>query len=173
MAAVGIALASVSDAIRHLQLCVGIILGLRLATPCPASSISLIARWYDTSLSTRPGLVWASGALGILLAAPAIQVLNAAVEWRIAYLLLAALFLVLSIALSRPTCSALAEGRAALRPHSPACDPDPCCARGLHFLAASAVLSIHERLPSPWNRARPGSSRRVRLAWSEPQARRA
>ncbi len=152
--ATGLALASQSDALWQFQLCIGLLVGMGVAALGPVPCTALVSRWYDRRLTTRLGAVWASAGLGVLAAAPSVQVLIDAVGWRHAYLTLAAIFLLAPIALARLPWGALAEGRTDLREGlTPVARPlshfrllGTRAFAGLasvHFVTAVAMFSIH------------------------------
>ena len=152
--ATGMALASRSEALWQFQLCIGLFVGMGVAALGPVPCTALVSRWYDRRLTTRLGAVWASAGLGVLAAAPSVQVLIDAVGWRHAYLALAVVSLLAPIALARLPWCALADGRADLRD---GLEPiDRPLARfqllgtrafvglaSVHFVTAAAVFSIH------------------------------
>ena len=150
----GMAIASRSSAIWHFQLCIGILGGMGVAALGPVPCTALISRWYHARLTTRLGAVWASAGLGVLVAAPSIQLLIDAAGWRQAYLALAGLLLLIPIALLWAPWTALFEGREDLRLESRRPAQSVSHFRKLrsraflglasvHFITAVAMFSIH------------------------------
>ena len=152
--ATGMALASRSQAIWHFQFCIGLLGGIGVAALGPVTCTALVSRWYNRRLNTRLGAVWASAGLGVLVAAPATQLLVESMGWRNAYLALAGLFVLIPIVISRLPWEALNAGRSDLRDRLHSATRPLAHFRllrtrafvglaGVHFLTAAAMFSIH------------------------------
>lgn len=87
---------SLADSLWQFYLTLGLAYGFAAACLGPVSMASLMARWFRERLNTVLAFGYAAGGLGILTVAPLAQQLIDGVGWRHAYLVIAAVFVVLT-----------------------------------------------------------------------------
>lgn len=111
----GVGMVLASQATTYWQFCVavGLMGGIGAVALGPVPSTALIARWYGANLTTSIGAVWAASGFGVLLLAPATQLLIDAVGWKTAYLAFGILLLVIPSLLAPLPWSRIARGRGA------------------------------------------------------------
>jgi len=88
-AAAGCALCAQADALWQFYLALGLLFGLGAASVGYVPMAALLSRWFRERLNTAMAVGLASHGIGILLLAPAAQLLIDAFGWRQAYLILA------------------------------------------------------------------------------------
>lgn len=96
----GLSLAAFATQLWHLQLCVGLAVGLGAACLGNVSNASLLGRWFSARLTLVTSIVFSSFGIGILVVVPAAQLAIDALGWRGAYHWLGGLTLALLIPLS-------------------------------------------------------------------------
>jgi MFS family permease len=97
---VGLWLASLATRLWHLQVSIGLGVGLGAACLGNVSNASLVARWFRTRLTLVTSIVFSSLGIGILVVVPTTQVAIDALGWRSAYHWMGTLTLALLIPLS-------------------------------------------------------------------------
>lgn len=86
------ALVSQAEHLWQFQLAIGLLQGIGAACLGVVPMAALLSRWFRPRLNTVLAVGYASGGVGLMLAAPTAQALIDAYGWRAAYLALAALF---------------------------------------------------------------------------------
>jgi len=94
-AVAALVIAAHAQSLWHLYLSLGLLLGVATAATGQVPSAAMLSRWYRGRLNTALSLNNASGAMGILLLAPASQSLIDGIGWRQAYLVLVSVFVLL------------------------------------------------------------------------------
>ena len=97
---VGLSLAAFATRLWHLQVCVGLAVGLGAACLGNVSNASLLGRWFSTRLTLVTSIVFSSFGIGILVVVPAAQLAIDAFGWRSAYHWIGGLTLALLVPLS-------------------------------------------------------------------------
>jgi len=127
----GALLASRAQALWHLYLSAGILVGIGVSATGQTCATALIARWYRARLATAIALVYAGAGLGMLVMVPLAQTLIEATDWRTTWQWLGVMALVLI-----PVCALLPWRRLARPAEGP--EPDPSNRAGSTRAAGAA-----------------------------------
>lgn len=98
--ALGLAACSLVQALWHLMVAFGIVVGLGVALAGPVSHSALLASWFVHRRGTIIGFAFAGMGLGVKLLGPLAQYSVLSVGWRSTFLLLALLTVVYSVAIA-------------------------------------------------------------------------